>query len=293
MIFQNMFRPALFLDDSAVYRAIKSREDHEILQRDIKSLEQWEADWSMSFHPEKCQLLRITKQRKPSHYVYNIHGVLIDSVKEAKYLGVTIDNKLSWSPHIHAVCKKAHNTLNFLYRNFKTCPPSIKAKLYLAYVRPILEYCCSVWDPHTDANIKILEAVQRRAARFAFNIYSRYDRVTPLLLQLNWIPLRERRARVKVTLLYKTINNIVEIHTNYLTNPSDDSATDATAEEIHTRQFDQIFIPYARTNPYFFSYFISTIRLWNSLPTAMKSAQSLSSFQEGLGTRTLRKRYEL
>ena len=101
----------LFSDDSAVYRAIKSREDHEILQRAIKSLEQWEADWSMSFHPEKCQLLRITKQRKPSHYVYNIHGVLIDSVKEAKYLGVTIDNKLSWSPHIHAVCKKAHNTL--------------------------------------------------------------------------------------------------------------------------------------------------------------------------------------
>ena len=70
----------------------------------------------------------------------------------------------------------------------------------------------------------------------------------PLLLQLNWIPLRERRARAKVTLLYKTINNIVEIHTNYLTNPSDDSATDATAEEIHTRQFDQICIPYARTN---------------------------------------------
>ena len=206
-------------------------------------------------------------------------------------------NTLSWSTtHINIVCKNAHNTLNFLYRNFKTCSPSIKARLYLAYVRPILEYCCSVWDPHTDKDIGTLEAVQKRAARFAFNTYSRHDRVTPLLLRLEWIPLKERRARAKVTLLYKAIKNIVEISTNYLTpsETNDVDYNDDSTTDMVTRQHDHFFIPYARTNPYYFSYFINTLRLWNfDLPSNVKDAPSLASFQGALAPLTLRCCYEL
>ena len=100
----------LFADDSAVYRKIKSPEDHMILQRDIASLEAWEAEWSMNFHPEKCQLLRVTKKHIISKFDYTIHGVRMENVKCAKYLGVTISNDLSWTPHITEICKKANNT---------------------------------------------------------------------------------------------------------------------------------------------------------------------------------------
>ena len=151
----------LFADDSAVYRKINSPDDHIILQQDIKSLEKWESEWSMSFHPQKCQLLKVTKKHFPSNYDYSIHGVSIESVKSAKYLGVTISSDLSWSPHISEICKKAPNTVNFLHKNFKTCPPQIKVKLYQTYVRPTVEYCCSVWDPHTQNDIDKLEAVQK------------------------------------------------------------------------------------------------------------------------------------
>ena len=149
----------LFADDSAVYRIINTPDDHVILQQDIKSLEKWESEWSMRFHPQKCQLLRVTKKHFPSNYDYAIHGVSIESVKQAKYLGVTISTNLSWSPHISEICKKALNTINFLHRNFKTCPPHIKAKLYQTYVRPTVEYCCSVWDPYTAQEIEKLEAL--------------------------------------------------------------------------------------------------------------------------------------
>jgi hypothetical protein len=36
-------------------------------------------------------------------------------------------------------------------------------------IRPKLEYCCTVWDPHTNENINSLEKVQRRAARYTCN----------------------------------------------------------------------------------------------------------------------------
>ena len=55
----------LFADDSALYRTIKSPQDHIILQNDLDSLQKWEQEWSMHFHPQKCQLLRVTTSTHP------------------------------------------------------------------------------------------------------------------------------------------------------------------------------------------------------------------------------------
>ena len=54
----------MFADDYLIYKEIHSQQETEDLQADIDALQTWERRWLMSFHPEKCQLLRIT--RKPS-----------------------------------------------------------------------------------------------------------------------------------------------------------------------------------------------------------------------------------
>ena len=79
--------------------------------------------------------------------------------------------------------KAISNTLNFMFRNFRTAGPKIKEQLYKTYARPALEYSSSVWDPHTQDNNK-LEKVQRRAARFTTNTYTRESSVTTLLQNL-------------------------------------------------------------------------------------------------------------
>ena len=55
-------------------------------------------------------------------------------------------------------------------------------------------------------NIQILEAVQRRAARFVKNDYSS---VTAMMQDLEWPTLEERRWVIKVTMLFKNLNDIV------------------------------------------------------------------------------------
>lgn len=270
----------LFADDSALYRKIKSPEDHTILQQDILSLQQWETDWSMNFHPEKCQLIQITTKRKPSNFIYTIHNVIIGKIEDAKYLGININNKLSWNGHINNICKKAHNSLNFIHRNFKTCSPKIKKNLYLAYVRPSVEYCCSVWDPHTTTNITKLEGVQRRAARFIKGEFSREVRVTPMLQELNLVPLQERRARTKTTILYKALNGLIDIPTDHLHRTIG-----------ITRQCQNFRQPHSHTNSYLHSFYPSTIRLWNKTPLHVRNAPSLLSFQNQLSAVTLCNQY--
>ena len=111
----------------------------------------------MEFHPDKCQVLRITNKKKPILSGYTIHNSLLTLVNSAKYLGVTIDNRLNWGAHCNAVCNKANSTLAFLQRNLQGCPKSVKEKCVNTFVRPTLEYGCSVWDPHFSNQIENLE----------------------------------------------------------------------------------------------------------------------------------------
>ena len=139
----------LFADDSLLYREIKSTEDCKALQKDLDTLQEWERKWKMEFHPKKCQPITITKKRKPIKSEYKIHNERLSETKSAKYLGVTIDNELNWKAQNNAVCKKANSSLAFLKRNLTNCPKSIKEKCVNALVKPILDYGCCVWDPHT------------------------------------------------------------------------------------------------------------------------------------------------
>ena len=71
----------------------------------------------------------------------------------------------------------------------------VKIKCYLTYIRPIIEYAAVIWPPwpYLQTNIHQIEMVQRKAARFVFNDYSRHSSVTDMLNQLNWQSLEKRR----------------------------------------------------------------------------------------------------
>ena len=96
---------------------------------------------------------------------------------------------------------------DFLRRNLSMCSKEAKSKAYKTLVRPQLEYSSAVWDPHTAQNIKKLEDVQRRAARFAHNNYDyHHTSVTKLVKELEWESLQLRRKINRLTVLHKAIN---------------------------------------------------------------------------------------
>ena len=128
--------------------------------------------------------LCVTNKRKPISKNYTINGKTLELVKTAKYLGLNISHNLSWNHHIGTVTKKANNINAFLSRNISSCPSKIKAQCYTTLVRPIMEYACIIWDPVTQKNIRELEMVQRRAARFVTGDYRTTSSVTQMLAAL-------------------------------------------------------------------------------------------------------------
>ena len=111
----------LFADDCLIYRTINSPSDHLTLQEDLDRLAIWAENWQMKFNIQKCSIMQMTKQQTKSLFCYTILGQTLTVVEQHMYLGVKLDHRLSWCPHINYVCNKANKLLGFLKRNLQSC----------------------------------------------------------------------------------------------------------------------------------------------------------------------------
>jgi hypothetical protein len=202
----------LFADDSVLYKRISSPADSKLLQDDLDSLARWETRWMMQFNASKCQLLRITKNRKPIQASYSIHNHELELVDSAKYLGVHIDSKLNFNKHVDTIVKKANSTRAFLSRNISHCGRKIKSTSYKTFVRPIVEFASSSWDPHTQRNTKKIEQVQRSCARFVTGNYDYPSSVSTMVQELQWPSLATRRLHSRLLMMYRIRFDLIDIN---------------------------------------------------------------------------------
>ena len=116
----------LFADDTIVYMAVTNKTDAAILQKDLKLLEESEKS-QMSFNPDKCNVLQVTRCRNRLTYDYILHNRILKEKDAVKYLGVTVHHKLSWNKHICSIVKKVNSSIGFLRRNLQIYQKHIKA----------------------------------------------------------------------------------------------------------------------------------------------------------------------
>ena len=90
----------LYADDCILYRRIDSFTGVRALQNDLKLLELWEKKWKMSFNIDKCMVVSVTLKQTPIPANYTLHGKQLTAVECAKYLGASIDSKLSFNQHV-------------------------------------------------------------------------------------------------------------------------------------------------------------------------------------------------
>ena len=124
----------------------------------------------MKFNIKKCKTLRINKRIKHKiNHVYVMNSPMLDpipfeEISSHKYLGVILDNKLSFSYRVSHITIKTIILLNLCRLNLNVCDPKVKEIAYISLVRSHLEYASSAWSPHTSLNIDQIENVHRRSS---------------------------------------------------------------------------------------------------------------------------------
>ena len=85
-------------------------------------------------------------------------GIVIADQLYFIYPHIDIDNY----PHIETVCSKAKQRAALILNCFYSRNKYIIIRAFVAYVRPLLEYCCSILSPSKIGLICQLENIQRR-----------------------------------------------------------------------------------------------------------------------------------
>ena len=220
-------------------------------------------------NPTKCFTMTLAS-RKPTPNQYTFCGQQLKSVQSHCYLGVQISNTLNWTTQCNSVAKKAQQTLGVIRRNRNKCPTHIKSIAYTTLVRPILEYASASWDPHCLKHIKTLERIQRQAARFCTQNYSREPgTVTQLLKDLQWDTLQTRLKIKRLSIIYKMEHNRIDIPLDHYIQHNTRSSRKHDSQFLQIRHSANIFGN---------SFFPTTIKEWNSLSPNTVSSKSLNSF---------------
>jgi hypothetical protein len=228
----------------------------------------------MEFNPSKCQVLHVTRNKNVIMQKYYLHGQVLDSVSDAKYLGLDLSSDLKYNTHISRITSNANRTLGYIKRNVTTTHQRVRELAYKSLVRPQLEYASAIWSPYTKSNITKVEQVQRRATRWVRNDYTPLSSVTAMQNELGWRSLEHRRLDARLIMFYKIYHNIVAIHLPpYIQPPI------RLTRHMHPLSLRQVQV----TSDYLkFSFFPHCITLWNQLPAHIVTLTDLDQFKRAV-----------
>lgn len=141
------------------------------VQLGLNICKRWCQEVGLNLNPDKTGIVIFTRKLKlPGWTAIMLGETEIKVHKHFKYLGVILDNKLTWNPQIDEACAKATKALmvcNRLAGKNWGCSPKILHWMYIMIVRPILTYGAIAWADKLDqamARAKV-DKIQRLACR--------------------------------------------------------------------------------------------------------------------------------
>ena len=252
-------------------------------QSDIDRLQAVGSSWGLSMNSSKCVVMRFKRRGTtlPSpHYVLNQAELKL--VTSHKDLGVVVDSDLKFHSHVRETAHKAGGLAHNLIRATVCRSPEFMVSLFTMHIRPIIDYCSSVWFTGYLQDIRILEAVQRRwtkqIAGFADLDYGQR------LRSLSLYSIQGRLMRTDLIFYWKILTGRSSIPPDVMFQ---------FAPPLGTRGHNlKLSVPCCNTDLRKRSFSVRRISEWNDLPQTVVSASSLNVFKRALATHLGDKLYD-
>ena len=273
----------MFADDLKIHLRIRCDSEDSMAadlgscQRDIEMLHRVALSWGLNFNVGKCVTLRFCRGvgglgGLGSVVQYNMGGCDLLVGDSSKDLGVLVDSSLRFHAHVSQVVSKAWALANNLLRSTLCRSSDFMCGVYIAHIRPLLEYSSPVWNTGFVGDSRLLESVLRRWTKHIESMEN-VDYKDRLSI-FNMYSVKGRLLRADLLKYFKIFSGLSVL------SPSD---LFVLSPSVGTRGHRFKILKHhasLESRRRFFS--VRCIDIWNSLPDVLVGCGSVDQFKSGL-----------
>ena len=225
----------------------------------------------MVANPGKFQIMFLGSNIDNSKITFMIENKRVKSRSEVKLLGITIDDKLSFTTHIENLCSTASNRLRALARIRKFISFEQAKRLSEAYIMSTFTYCPLIWMYCSKTANNLINKIHKRSLRV---IYEMEDaNFEDLLIKDSSWTIHENNIHTLLIEIYKSLNHISP--------PIMQEFFDLKVTPYSLRNNNMLRLPKTNTSRYGTEAlcFKGSI-IWNTAPNRYKNLNSLDKFKQ-------------
>ena len=279
-LFCKYFFPVLFADDTNL---IATHHDLftliNLVNNELGILANWFQSNKLTLNVKKCNFMIFRHPNK--YYPKDSAKILINNteltqVTRTKFLGVVIDEGLTWFHHIDLVCNRSMKMLGILR---KICPlihPSAHLTLYYSFLYPYFNYCNLVWAATFPTFLKKPLIIPKKFLRMISHSH-RLAPSEPLFRRYSILPIDKLNIYQTHLFIHKFINkkeDLPDTFHNFFTFTTD------IHSHVTRHSTYNLFLPPTRTNRHQFNLSFRGPRLWSDLSLPLRSIQSQPVFKK-------------
>ena len=245
------FNPILYADDTTLenplcsFNMLESASNSDISRQinlELTKISNWLSVNKLSINSlkSKFMLFHLPQRHKNSIPQLNLslNGIPIEQVSEFNFLGIVIDETLSWKPHLNKICTRISRSVGVIKRLSKTLPTHTLITLYNSLILPHIRYGILAWR----SNITRIRKLQKKAVRAICK--TKYNAHTaPLFKSLSLLTVDDLVKLESLKFAYKYNQKTLPVH---LLNIFDNGTQVINHHRYETR--NRYLIPPARPN---------------------------------------------
>ena len=246
----------------------------------VSDISCWMEQNDLKLNPDKTNILLIHSRFREGPALDYLHfrDEQISISDRVRSLGVILDKHMTFDDQIDHVCKSSINHLRSLFRIRPYLDVNVASMVIHAFITTRLDYCNHLYFGLPKYKVKKLQQIQSIAARYVTGA-RKYDHITPILVQLHWLPVSYRIVFKHLYFVHKSLNGLCP---QYLTNLLEHQKS---ARSLRSNFQDLLIQPTCKTKTYGDRAFsVCAPKIWNTIPLEIRQSSTVLSLKKKLKT---------
>lgn len=199
----------MFADDtSLIFKTDRRKDNYDEVSVALSQVMNWFSTNNLQLNSKKTKCVKFTLPNVHDHEtIINIDGDPLQVINKTVFLGVTVDSKLQWGPHITALAGRLSSAA-YAIRKIRQMTDVQTARLvYFSYFHSVMSYGILLWGKAADINN--IFVLQKRAIRSIYQLGSRVS-LKEKFKEINVLTVASQYIYANIMYVYKNIENFTK-----------------------------------------------------------------------------------